>query len=294
MRDYANTLKGLLVENGLDVPPEPVIPEFVPPPPTESSIMVPSRALVRPLRTAGICLMIVVLSVGILFNAMHHPTSNNSIISGNSDNSTVSEPTTVDPSGRVIVAPGSTPMDQLPSHASESNSNGNEMTSNLNSPATSSETSRDGEVASLDVIRGSAYMSYDTDKVDSSLALVIPDQKQRVPSSPSVSSIAPAIYPVLRHTSKTLFGDSQPHVADPSWTLDNTSYIIVKNPTEFVPPSVYSDRVHTRTEPVIGLLVPASSFNISNSAPDDVVELICGVRNANLVSLSRVFSKPLY
>jgi len=296
LRDYANQLKHMLVQNGMEVPPEPEIPIFVPPPPSEPSIVGPSRAIVRPLRTAGICLMIVVLSVGILFNAMHHSSASNtnnssiSSVSGTSDNTNlVSEPTAAaDPSARVIVD-GNAPMDQLPPATTESTS---EMEPSL-SP-TKSEQHNSGEVTSLDVIRKSTYLSYDTDKTDSSLALVIPDQKQQVPTSNSVSTLVPASCPVLRYTSKAIFGDSQPHVADRSWSLGNTSYILVNDATEFVPRSVYTNSiVQTRTEPVIGLLLPASSFNISNSAPDDVVELVCGVRNANLVPRN-VLAHSLY
>jgi len=296
LRDYANQLKGLLVENGVQVPPEPEIPEFVPPPPVEMSIVEPSRTLVRPLRTAGICLMIVVLSVGILFNAMHHQVSGSSVqnvTNGNSENTIVSEPTPVSPSGRVIVDGSSASIGHLqtPSPETESNS---ETPSNVHTQDVISESSHSNEVASLDVIRNSAYLSYATDKVDSSLALVIPDEKQQVAtSSSSVSSIVPATCPKLPYTSRTLFANSQPHLADRSWTLGNTSYILVNDATEFVPRSVYTNSVQTRTEPVFGLLLPASSFNISNSAPDDVVELICGVRNANLVP-RRVLSNSLY
>lgn len=287
LREYANQLKLLLVKNGVDVPPEPEIPIFVPPPPSEPST---SRAIVRPLRTAGICLMIVVLSVGILFNALHHSSPSNSIstVSGTSDKKIVSEPTaSVDPSARVIVGENA-PTDQLPPD-SESTS---EMEPNL-SPTKVSEPSHNSEVASLDVIRKSTYLSYDTEKTDSSLALVIPDQKQQAPSSTSVSALVPASGPVLRYTTKAIFGDGQPRVADRSWSLDNTSYILVNDASEFVPRSVYTNSVQARTEPVIGLLLPASSFNISNSAPDDVVELICGVRNANLVPRS-VLAHSLY
>jgi len=279
-RDYANTLKGMLVQSGFDVPVEPEIPAFVPPPPTEIAVAEPSRALVRPLRTAGICLMIVVLSVGIIFNAMHHSNSSNSIsttsVSSNSEN-IVSGPSSVESSPRVIVD-NSSPMGQLPPSP--------ESTSD-----TSNEPSPNAQVTTLDVIRKSAYLSYDTDKVDSSLALVIPDNKQEqvaasVHSTSSVSSLVPAKCPVMRYTTKAIFGDAQPHVADRSWCMDNTSYILVNDATEFVPRSVYTNSVQARTEPVIGLLLPASSFNISNSAPDDVVELICGVRNANVVPRS--------
>jgi len=288
-RDYANHLKDILAQNGMEVPPEPEIPVFVPPPPSETGTMVSSKTIMRPLRTAGICLMLVVLSVGILFNAMHHSNSSSvSPVGGTSDgNNMVSEPSTaaatVDPSARVIVEGSNAPMDQLPKAAPESSS---EVAPSLSS----SESHHNGEVASLDVIRKSAYLSYDTDKTDSSLALVIPDQKQHVPSSAAatVSTLIPASCPVMRYTTKAIFGDAEPHVADDTWTFDNTSYILVNDAAEFVPRRVYTSSLQARTEPVIGLLLPASSFNISNTAPGDVVELICGVKNANVVPRSVV------
>jgi len=285
LRDYANQLKDLLVQNGVEVPPEPEMPVFVPPPPSE----VTSKAIMRPLRTAGICLMLVVLSVGIVFNAMHHshPSRNISTVSNTSDSTgMVSEPAAaVDPSARVIVE-GSASMDQL-SKAQESNS---EIAPSLRSSPRPSEPQRhNGEVASLDVIRKSAYLSYDTDKADSSVsALIIPDQKQQVPPSSSVSTLIPASCPVMRYTTKAIFGDAEPHVVDDSWTFDNTSYILVNDAAEFVPRRVYTSSLQARTEPVIGLILPASSFNISNTAPGDVVELICGVKNANVVPRSVV------
>jgi len=290
LRDYANQLKGLLVQNGLDVPPEPEIPVFVPPPPSESSLVTSSRSVGRPLRTAGICLMIVVLSVGILFNAMHraaNPANSIQRVNDSADGKIVSE-SAVDPSARVIVE-GNAEVAQL-SQTAESNS---DLAPDLKSDP-KSEPAHNGEVTSLDVIRKSSYLSYQTDKADSSLALVIPDQKQQVPSQTlSVSSLVPATCPVMRYTSKAIFGDGQPRVADRSWSLDNTSYILVNDATEFVPRSVDTNSIQARTEPVIGLLLPASSFNISNTAPDDVVELICGVRNANLVPRS-VLAHSLY
>jgi len=293
LRDYANQLKGLLVQNGLDVPPEPEIPVFVPPPPSETSLVTSSRSVGRPLRTAGICLMIVVLSVGILFNAMHranNPASSIQRVNDSADGKNiVSESAAVDPSARVIVE-GNAEVAQLSSQTAESNS---DLAPDLK-PEPKSESAHNGEVASLDVIRKSSYLSYQTDKADSSLALVIPDQKQQVPSQTlSVSSLVPATCPVMRYTSKAIFGDGQPRVADGSWSLDNTSYILVNDATEFVPRTVDTNSIQARTEPVIGLLLPASSFNISNTAPDDVVELICGVRNANVVPRS-VLAHSLY
>jgi len=285
-RNYSEMLKGLLIQHGVEVPPEPEIPAFVPPTPTD--LTEPSRTLVRPLRTAGICLMLVVLSVGVLFNAMHHSNSNNSIsnVSGGSENTLVSQSNpAVDASARVIVEANAPITSQLP-----------EATAPEPAPAQeSTELSKPAEVATLDVIRKSAYLSYDTDKTDSSLALVVSDQKQQVAAAPSsaVSSIVPATCPLMGYTTKAIFGNNQPHVADRTWCLDNTSYILVNDATEFVPRNAYSGRGQTRTEPVIGLLLPASSFNLSNTAPDDVVELICGVRNANLVPRS-VLANTLY
>jgi len=282
---YADMLKGMLIKQGMQVPPEPEIPAFVPPPPSELSVVESSRPLVRPLRTAGICLMIVVLSVGILFNAMHHTATGSSIsttVNGNPDSKTlVSAPSApVDPSTRVIVD-GSSRIGQLPP-----------TPEGISETSSGEASTQNSDVASLDVIRKSAYLSYDTDKVDSSLALVIPDHKNQAsaatttPAATTPSSMVPVRCPVMRYTTKAIFGDAQPHVADRSWSMDNTSYILVNDATEFVPRSAYMNSMQTRTEPVIGLLLPASSFNITNSAPDDVVELICGVRNANLVPRS--------
>jgi len=285
-RQYSEMLKGLLLQHGVPVPPDPEIPAFVPPPPTEMSVAEPSRTLVRPLRTAGICLMLVVFSVGIIFNALHRSNPGNSIsnVSGGSDNSLVAQ-AAVDPSARVIVD-GSSAINQLtPTSESDTEiTTTPSMASESNQPSSESES----EATSLDVIRKSTYLSYDTDKTDSSLALVVSDQKEEVANPSSVSTVVPQpTCPVLRYASKTIFGDSQPHVAGRSWSMDNTSYILVNDASEFVPRNVYSNAcVQPRTEPVIGLLLPASSFNISNTAPDDVVEVICGVRNANLVPRS--------
>ena len=63
--------------------------------------------------------------------------------------------------------------------------------------------------------------------------------------------------------------------------------------TEFVPHSAEAEPLALRTEPVIGLLLPAASLNLSNCEPGDVVELVCGVRDANVVPRS-ILAHSLY
>jgi len=279
LREYANMLKSMLYEHGIEVPAEPEIPALVLPPPPPSTVIAKGTTPSRHLRTAGICLMVVVFAFGFLY--MYGSSSGASIssVEGNSDNNIVTQSQPVDPSGHVIVE-GKAPVGQL-QPAPESNS---EIAQSSNSESGKLARGYDS-VASLDLMRKSTYLSYATDKADSSLALVVREQKQQVPT-PSVSTLVPASCPVMRYATKAIFGGEQPHVADQSWCFDNTSYILVNDAAEFVPRTVSTSSLQTRTEPVIGLLLPASSFNISNTAPDDVVELICGVRNANVVPRS--------
>jgi len=265
LREYANKLKLAMLQHDIEPPPEPEIPEFVPPPPTELSVVDVSRGVMRPLRTAGFCLMMFVLSLGVVYNIMRHvePDSKNSLVAVS----------TTEHSGAVIVEPSTTPLTQIP-------------------PVTKTESD------SVDVIRKSTYLSYDTAKEDSSLALVIPKQQQPPQQEQQHASLASALVPrsavaVMPYTTKTIFGSSKPRLADRTWTLDNTSYILVNDAKEFVPHNLDYDHLQTRTEPVIGLLIPASSFNIPNLAPDDVVELVCGIRNATLVPHS-VLAGSLY
>jgi len=260
LRDYVDELKGSLMKSNLPVPPEPEMPEFKSPLPSELSLVEPSRTIVRPLRTAGICLMMFVLSIGIVMNAMSHASPSSSVTTtadADNKNSLVPVPAhPSEPSPRVIVDSSSAPLSQ----SSE--------------PAPPPDT--------VNVIRESAYLSYDTEKDDSStLALVIPDTKEQQVTADAMVPRSSCL--VMPYATKVIFGDAKPRLADDSWTLGNTSYILVNDPTEFVPRSVDLDHVQARTEPVIGLLVPASSFNIPNLAPDDVVELVCGVHNATLI-----------
>jgi len=269
-REYAESLKKRLVDNNLELPPEPIIPPFVPPSPSDASVLEPMRAVMRPLRTAGVCVVLFVLSLGIVLNMMHHMSRESSVSkvgAGNdSKTSLVPMPAATEPSARVM-ADSSQPVTQL------------------------SPTEGDQKLApdSIDVIRKSTYLTYSTEKEDSSLALVIPNQKQEV--SMTGDDVVPR--GVMPYTTKTIFGSAKPRLADRSWSLDNTSYILVNDATEFVSRDVNLDRVQARTEPVIGLLIPASSFNIPNLAPDDVVELVCGVRNATLVP-RHVLSRSLF
>ena len=268
LRDYVDLLKGKLLEAGGDVPPDPELPVFVPPSPSELSLVEPSRMPVRPLRTAGICLMMFVLSVGIVMNVMHHMSPSSSVTTPNADNKNSLVPVPAqpaEPSSRVMVDTSSAQLPQI-SAAPKSCQ-----------PAPPPDTGN--------VIRESAYLSYDTEKDDSStLALVIPETKQEQVSSDALVPRSSVF--VMPYATKVIFGNAKPRLADESWALDNTSYILVNDPTEFVPRSVDLDDVQARTEPVIGLLIPASSFNIPNLAPDDVVELVCGIRNATLIPRS--------
>jgi len=270
LRQYVDMVKGVMKQHGLEVPPEPEIPPFVPPVPSELSVAEPSRTVVRPLRIAGICLMMFVLSVGIVYNVMHHMVPTNGASDTKNSLVPVAAPA-AEPSARVMVD-SSSHMAQM-SHAS----------------TRSSDPARPPD--SVDVIRRSAYLSYDTDKADSSLALVIPSANKQDSSTSSSNALVPRS--VMTYTTKAIFGNSKPRLADRSWTLDNTSYILINDASEFVPRSVDLGRVQARTEPVIGLLIPASSFNIPNLAPDDVVELVCGIRNATVVPRS-VLSRSLY
>jgi len=278
LRQYVNKLKAVLEDNGIEAPPEPEIPEFVPPPPTELSLVEPARTIMRPLRTAGFCLVMFVVSVGIVFNLMHHLAPANPVVSVNnggegSSNSLVAVSAPAAERNARVMAEANAPLSKLPE-------------------AKSSETAQASQP--IDVIRKSAYLSYDTDKEDSSLALVIPAPKDDLPEAAPGNALVPhTARPVMPYTTKTIFGSSKPRLADKSWSLDNTSYILVNDASEFVPRSLDFDNVPAHTEPVIGLLIPASSFNIPNLAPDDVVELVCGVRNATLVPRS-VLGRSLY
>jgi len=268
-REYALKLKKALEEHEIELPPPPVIPEFVPPTPSDLSIFEPARAIMRPLRTAGFCLVLFVISLGVVFNLMHHSSAESS----DNKNSLVpvSAPT-AEPSARVM-ADSSASLTQLPS---------------------ASTAKGDGEPPApdrIDVIRGSTYLSYDTEKEDSSLALVIPSTKPQAPVA--MNAVVPRSGAVMPYTTKTIFGSSKPRLADRSWSLDNTSYILVNDATEFVPRSVDIEHLQPRTQPVIGILVPASSFNIPNLAPGDVVELVCDIRNATLVP-QNVLARSLY
>jgi len=274
-RDYAAKMKSVMHENNIEPPPEPVIPEFVAPPPSDLSVIEApraSRTALRPLRTAGFCLVMLMISLGVVLNVMHGASSDNSDKNKNSL-VPVSVPAP-EPSARVIAAESEAPLTQLPATQSE--------------PQAKTE--------GINVIRSTTYLSYDTDKEDSSIALVIPGTKQQ--QANSVPAASNAIVPrtgsaVMPYTTKAIFGNSKPRLADRSWTLGNTSYILVKEATEFVPRDVDLDHPQTSTEPVIGLLIPASSFNIPNLAPGDVVELVCGVKNATLVP-NHVLTRALY
>ena len=139
-------------------------------------------------------------------------------------------------------------------------------------------------------MRRSAYLTYDTDKEDDSGALVV----RSATPSPTPRAIVPrSPVPQWDYTTKTIFGHSQPHVAGSSWALDNTSYILVNDASEFVPSSVGLGNAQASTEPVIGFLIPAASFNLTNCDPDDVVEIVCGVRNAKVVP-RRVLAESLH
>jgi len=266
-RAYALKLKAMMLANNLVPPEEPVIEEFVPPTPTDLSVLDSARSVMRPLRTAGFCLVMFVLSLGIVLNMAHHV--------GNSDknkNSLVPVPTSAsEPSARVIVDSSSAPLSQLPP-----------TTNTVSKPPSTSE--------SMEMMRRSTYLSYRTDKEDSSIALVIPSTK---PSSTENALVPRTGAAVMPYTTKAIFGSSKPRLADRTWTLTNSSYILVKDASEFVPRTVDLDSVPARTEPVIGFLLPASSLNIPNLAPDDVVELVCGVRNATLVPRD-VLARSLY
>jgi len=197
-----------------------------------------------------------------VMNVMHHMSPSSSASTENKNSLVPVTTSPAEPPARVMVDTNSQ-LTQIP-------------------PATKSEPTPPPD--SGNVIRESAYLSYDTEKDDSStLALVIPDTKQQVPADAVVPRSS---YLVMPYATKVIFGNTKPRLADETWSLDNTSYILVNDPTEFVPRSVDLENVQARTEPVIGLLLPASSFNIPNLAPDDVVELVCGVRNATLIPRS--------
>jgi len=277
---YATELKDILEHHGIEAPPEPEIPAFVPPPPTAET----SRTLVRPLRTAGICLMFVLLSVGIFYNLIHTSSSTSSTSTSNngggasSEGQLVSTSTSGGAKARVIVEPP----------ASENSSNGGQpLAPDANS-----------QIASIDMMRKSAYLSCETDKPDSSLALVVSDQKQQIQDQVSSSSSATTttsnsaydMVPLADHltpeTAKAILGGNEPHIADRSWSIDNSSsYIFVNEASEFVPHTNGSRRVRTETDNVKFWFSP-SSFVSSKTDSDGIFEVTCDVRNVTFVPRS--------
>jgi len=264
-QEYARHLKKMLEERGIEAPPEPVV--------------APDSG--RFMRNAGFCVMFVILAVGIIFNAAHRTNRENSVVTSNGENSLVSQPapqavsqpaSQADESDARVFIDSKPPLNEPT--PPESNS---QLMPSLNSVSE--------ELAPVEVIRKSAYMSYDTEVDDSSLALVIPDQKQQVPPPSSVSDLVPTL-PVMVHTKRALFGEAEPPVADGSWCLDNRSYVFVKDAVEIAPRSAYRASSTVRTEPSIGLLIPASSFDIDSTDPESFVALNCLVENATLVPRS--------
>lgn len=286
LREYVTTLQGLLSSRGIEVPPEPEMPVFVPPEPSELTVA-SRRPLMRPLRTAGICLMVVVLSVGLFFNAVNRM----DVGSTRHVNATAASVTTapVDSQAATLVPPVEAPQPPPSSQSSSVLLSGHES----QEPTVSAERKNASATSTCagELVPESTYLSFDTEQTDSSLALVVP-----APTAEDGALVPRKTRPVMHRTSKALFGHAEPRVADRSWALDNsTSYILVNDATEFVPPcaDADADALALRTEPVIGLLLPAASFNLSNCEPGDVVELVCRVRNANVVPRS-VFAHSLH
>lgn len=298
-QNYAHTLQKLLVQHNIAFPAEPEIPAFVPPVPPELSVAVRGGAK-RTMRTAGICLMVVVLSVGLFFNAVNRmDTRAQHHVNATGTPAPVTAPGVVPPvdtptmavakvpppaSGRPLLnrqkptAHAATPAEPADSSLSSSN-------------VVERNTSSDTHAHAGELVPESSYLSFDTEREDSSLALVVPAAK---PVAVDSALVPRKTCPVMHFTTKALFGHTQPRVADRSWTLSNdTSYILVNDATEFVPHSAEAEPLALRTEPVIGLLLPAASLNLSNCEPGDVVELVCGVRDANVVPRS-ILAHSLY
>jgi len=260
-REYACLLKDVLRQNGIEAPPDPVIP--APPPVPVSSRTGANRAVFR---TAGFCLMLVLFSVGVLYNVLHHENSTVSVTSGNTEGQFVSQPSTAtsdsaDPNARVIVEP-STPAPEA----------------NRDQPLPDSNT----QIASIDMMRKSSYLSCETDKPDSSLALVVSDQKQH--ATPSAYDMVPTANHLTPETSKTLFGGSEPLIADHSWSVDNTSsYIFVSQANEFIPRTSKSRRIRSDS---VKFWFPPSSLDYSKPDTDGIFEVTCDVRNVTFVPRS--------
>ena len=309
--EYASALQGLLRTHGIAVPAEPEIPVFVPPEPSELTVA-GRRGLVRPLRTAGICLMVVVLSVGLFFKAVNRMDAGAQRHVNATAAPAAPATTPVDSPAAATALVPPTPSVSTPAAPGRVLRNGQDPTASeagAASPArpadlgfgSSSRSSGSGSGSSgsnassgartAELVPESAYLSFDTEREDSSLALVVPAAK---PGAADSALVPRKTCPVMHYTTKALFGHAQPRVADHSWALDNsTSYILVNDATEFVPRSAAADGLPLRTEPVIGLLLPAASLNLSNCEPGDVVELVCGVRDANVVPRS-VFAHSLH
>lgn len=286
---YAHDLQALLRQHGIEYPPEPTFEPFQPPIPLEPK---PIRGGVR---TAGICIMAVLFAVSLLCNAMH----------GMGTATATSQTLTLVPTDAAAAAaatasvpgtpPGADPAigpmadafvgrdSQVAVVSAKPEVPDTPKPPVLADPGALAKYHHHAGAAGGEPVRRTAYLTYDTDKEDSSRALV---ERYSSPSPPPAERahkrlVVPPSPRTWDYTTRAIFGRRNPHVAGSSWKLDNTSYILVNDATEFVPANAMA--TDGQAEPVIGLLVPAAALNITNSAPGDVVEILCGVRNANVV-----------